>query len=93
MRIGPLRRGKLEHNASGCGSKSIFPADPFAEAAAHHVLELPALQPCELFGKEIHALPVAAGHAGDVGAEEEALGSERVEDAVQPVLDVGIRIA
>src|ERR1700730_2357249 len=62
----------------------VVPADPLAEAAAHHVLELASLQPCQLFGEKSDALPVAAGHAGDVGTPEEAFRPERIVDSMQP---------
>src|SRR6516165_11165694 len=71
----------------------VIPADPLAEAAAHDVLEVPAPKPWQFLGEEGHALAVAALHPRDVGPPEEALGSERIEDAVQPVLDVAERIA
>jgi len=49
-------------------------------------------EPGQLLGEERDALAVAAEHAGDVGAPEHALGPERVEDSMQPVLDVAERI-
>ncbi len=73
--------------------ESVIPADPLAQAAAHHVLKVLALQPRQLFGEEGDALAPGARHAGDVGAPEEALRAERIEDAVQAVLDVAVRIA
>src|SRR6201994_1957557 len=75
-------------SASDTSPEFVVPPDPFAEATAHHVLQLPALQPRQFLGEEGDALPVAAGHAGDVGAPEEALRPERIVDAVQPVPDV-----
>src|SRR5580693_4841148 len=72
--------------------KLILPADELTEAAAHHVLKLFPLQPRQFLSKEGHALPVAARHAGNVGAPKETLWPERVEDAVQPVLNISERI-
>src|SRR4029077_17833172 len=70
----------------------IIPADPRAETAAHHVLKLFPLQPRQFLGKEGHALPVAAQHACNVGAPEEAAWPERIEDAGKPILDISERI-
>src|SRR5215470_7005338 len=76
----------------GAGLELVVPADPRAEAAAHDLLEVPALQPRQLLGEEGDALAIGAGHAGDVGAPEQAVWPIGVEDAVQPVLDVLERI-
>src|SRR5579864_7886247 len=70
----------------------VIPAEPFGDAAAHDVLELLALQPRQLLSEEGDALAIAARHARDVGAPEEAFWSECVVDAMQAVLDVLERI-
>src|SRR6266851_7739307 len=59
------------------------PADPVAQRLAHHEVEIAALQPRQFLGKQGHALPPGAEHAGDVGAPEHPLGTEGVEAAVQ----------
>src|SRR5215813_12960928 len=79
-------------SVASSASELVVPADPFAQAAAHDVLELATLQPWQFLGEKGDALTPAAWHAGDVGAPEEALRPERVEDAVQAVLDVPERI-
>src|SRR4029077_18516606 len=73
--------------------KFVVPADPFADAPTHHVLEVLALQPRQFLGEEGDALPPGARHAGDIGAPEEALRPERVENSMQAVLDVAEGIA
>ena len=66
----------------------VVPADPTAKRPAHHVFQIGALQPRQFLGKERDALPVAAGHPGDIGAPEKPLRPERIEDAMQAVMDV-----
>ena len=46
----------------------------------------------QLLGEHRHALPPRARHARDVGAPEHPRGAERVEDPLQVVVDVAIRI-
>src|SRR5206468_1738334 len=72
--------------------KPEIPAKPLAEATAHHLLEVRALEPWQLLGKKSHALAIAAGHAGDVGTPEEAVGPVSIEDPMQPVMQVLERI-
>src|SRR5271169_6908030 len=57
-------------------SAGQFPADPVADRAAHHQLEIAALEPRHLLGEHRHALLPRARHAGDVGAPEAALRPE-----------------
>src|SRR5579871_4268970 len=83
-----VRGSEIGHWCLGSSGKLVVPADPGAEAASHHVLEVASLQPGQLLGEEGHALPITAWHPRDVGAPEEALRSIRIEDAVQSVLDV-----
>src|SRR5215813_6801407 len=68
------------------------PADPVADAAAHHQLRVAALEPRELFREQRHALPVRARHARDIRAPEHPRRAERVEDALELVVDVAERI-
>src|SRR3989449_11428493 len=69
-----------------------LPAEPVYDGAAHHALEVAALQPRQLLGEHRHALPIRAWHARDVGAPERALGPERLEDLAQIAVDVLVRI-
>src|SRR5215469_2498604 len=68
--------------------KFVVPADPRTKSAAHHVIAVGTRKPRQFLGKKCDALPVAALHASEVGAPEEALRAECIEDAMQPVLDV-----
>src|SRR5258707_8556723 len=70
----------------------VIPADPLAETAAHHLLEVTAFQPRQLFGEHGNALAIGARHAGDVGAPEETVGPVGVENAAQPVMQVLERV-
>src|SRR5215470_7411567 len=79
-------------SVASSASELVVPADPFAQAAAHDVLELATLQPRQFLGEESDTLTPAARHASDVGAPEEALRPKRVKDAVQAVLDIPERI-
>src|SRR5580698_4065044 len=69
-------------------SELEVPANPLRDAAAHHLLEVLALQPRQLFGEVRDALTVRTGHTGDVGAPEEAVGAVSVEDTLQRIADV-----
>src|SRR5947208_5751112 len=80
------------HPPSIMSRERVVPSDPLAEAAAHHVLQIPAPKPSQFLGEERDALPVAAGHAGDVGAPEETFRSERIENTMQSVVDIWERI-
>src|SRR5262249_46620769 len=68
------------------------PADPLANAPAHHEFRIAALQPRQLFGEQRDALTVSAWHAGDVSAPEHPRRAEGVEDALELVVDVAERI-
>ena len=68
--------------------ESKIPADPFAQAAAHDLLEVLSLQPRQFFGEERDALAIAAWHPRDVRAPEEAVRAEGVVEPMQPVMDV-----
>src|SRR5437764_1766277 len=57
-----------------------FPAEPVTDRAAHHQLEVAALQPRHLLGEHRHALLPRARHAGDIGAPEAAFRPERLND-------------
>src|SRR6187455_1820434 len=70
----------------------VVPADPLREPATHHLLEVLAFQPRQLFGEHGHALPVAAGHAGDVGSPEQAIGTVGVEDPMQAIVQILERV-
>src|SRR5262245_28333967 len=69
-----------------------LPAEPVDDGAAHHPLEVAALQPWQLLGEHRHALTVRARHAGDVGTPERAVGSERLEDLAQVAVDALVGI-
>src|SRR6185295_3168399 len=60
-----------------------LPPEPVDDGAAHHPLEIAALQPVHFLGEHGHALPPGDRHAGDVGAPEAAVGAERVDDLFQ----------
>ena len=78
---------RLEASRSGRGdSEPEVPADPLREAAAHDLLEVFALEPGQLLGEERHALAIGAGHAGDVGAPEEPVRPEGIEQAMQRIV-------
>src|SRR6187402_3708960 len=68
------------------------PPEPVTDRAAHDQLEVPALQPGQLFREQRHALAPRARHARDVGAPEPARGAEGVVEAVQVVVDVAKRV-
>src|SRR5688572_4478795 len=74
---------------------SYWPADPVAERAPHHQLEIPPLEPGQFFGEKRHALTIRARHARHVGSPEHAFRAERAEDLLEIRLDVaiGIRLA
>src|SRR4029453_3434090 len=78
-----------------CAGVRPLPAEPVDDGAAHHPLEVAALQPRQLLGEHRHALTVRARHAGDVRAPERAVGPERLEDLAQVAVDalVGIGLA
>src|SRR4029453_17453367 len=60
-----------------------FPFQPVTDSPAHYQLEVPALQPGQLFREQRYARTPCAGHARDVGAPEPARGAEGVVEAVQ----------
>src|SRR5690349_15259060 len=51
--------------------RGTLPAQPVDDTLAHDAFEVAAFQPRQFLGEHRHALPVAAWHAGDVGAPEE----------------------
>ena len=69
-----------------------FPANPVANGAAHHQLEVAALEPRHLLGEHRHALLPRARHAGDVGAPEAALRTEGLDDLLRIFVDVAIGV-
>src|SRR5206468_2276639 len=69
-----------------------LPAEPVDDGAAHHPLEIAALQPRQFLGEHRYALTVRARHAGDVRAPERALRPERLEDLAQIAVDVLVGI-
>src|SRR5919197_426589 len=71
-------------------SGGAFPAEPVADGVAHHQLLVAALQPGQFFREHRHALPVGAGHAGNVGAPEAALRTKSVKDPADVLVDVAV---
>src|SRR5947207_2536615 len=69
-----------------------LPAEPIADRAAHHQLEVTPLQPRHLFGEHRHALLPRARHAGDVGAPEAAFRPEGLDNLLRVFVDVAIGI-
>src|SRR5712691_4712070 len=64
-----------------------LPAEPVDDGAAHHAVEVAALQPRQLLGEHRHALAIRARHAGDVGAPERAVRAEGLEDLLEVAVD------
>src|SRR4051794_28395813 len=69
------------------------PADPIAHSLAHDQFEIAALQPGQLLGEHGHALPPGTGHPRDVGAPEHPIRTERVENAVQVLVEAAERVS
>src|SRR6516225_3124902 len=69
-----------------------FPAEPVDDRLPHHQILVAALKPWQFLGEHRHALPIRAGHAGDVGAPEAALRAERVIDLANVFVDVAIGV-
>src|SRR6516225_7574275 len=69
-----------------------IPAEPVADRAAHHELEVAAFEPRHLFGEHHHALAPRARHAGNVGAPEAALRPERLDDLLRVFVDVAVGV-
>src|SRR6266480_1746558 len=69
-----------------------LPAEPVADRAAHHQLEVAPPQPRHLFGEHRHALLPRARHAGDVGAPEAAFRPEGLDNLLRVFVDVAIGI-
>jgi hypothetical protein len=69
-----------------------IPADPVAPGSPHHQIEVRALEPSQFLGEHGHTLPPGAVHPGNVSAPEHPPRSERVEHAMQRVMEARKRI-
>src|SRR5271168_4867801 len=65
-----------------------LPTEPIADRLSHDELLVAALEPRQFLGEHRHALPIRARHAGDVGAPEAALRTERVHNLTDVFVDV-----
>src|SRR3979411_808579 len=88
-RKAPMLRKPRYYLARSAGKA---PAYPVAQGFAHHQFEVAALQPVQLLSELLHAAPPGTGHPRDVGAPERPIRTDRVEDAVQVLVDAAERI-
>src|SRR5882724_532314 len=83
------RPNRIADRASGPRER---PAEPLADAASHHVLQILALEPRQMLGEERDALIVGAWHAGEIGAPERPLRAEGVHQPPDPVVEIRERV-
>src|SRR5215472_17317730 len=74
------------------GLSPRLPAEPVADRLSHHELFVATLKPRQLVGEHRHALPIGAGHPGNIGSPEAALRPEGIEDLANVFVNVAIRV-
>src|SRR5258705_4181580 len=83
------RPNRIEGRAAGARER---PAEPLADAAPHHVVQILALEPRQVLGEERDALVVGARHAGEVGPPERPLRPEGVHQPPDAVVQIRERV-
>src|SRR5712691_12376842 len=64
------------------------PAEPLAHAAAHDSLEVFTFEPGQVVREEVDAFVIRARHPREVGAPERAVRTERIDEALDRIVQI-----